>query len=380
MMKNLSEIAKGGIILAFLTLGSCTPAKDADSAHQKSEKTVTAIKVEEAAVEPSSAQVPEARIRLSRVAIAFLSDSVDAEFLGNANQRWSLLPRGSLCAELKAAASKDASSLALAQWQIRCEIEDAKFSLGFAESKEDQEVVALLERINALLTRDQTLEPLRIEAARLYLAQGEVEEARKQLAGLSQSVLRYDAEAQSCLGLVRLLSGDADGALEALERAAHLEAKLADRFSTLGAVAMLGSHGKYALNAYQQALLLEPKNSYKLADVGSAELALGRPERALAYFEEALELGPERVSLLSNLGLCLLQLGELDRAEKALKRGLELEPNFASAHLNLGLLWAKRRKFDQAEKEFRRAEAINPKDPRVQENLKELELERSGKK
>lgn len=138
-------------------------------------------------------------------------------------------------------------------------------------------------------------------------------------AGLSQ--WRGDLELTRTLGLARLASGDAEGAVRVLS--AVVDADRADwrARSALGA-------------AYDQ---------------------LGKPQRAREIYQSALAIRPEEPAVLTNLGMSYLLTGEPERAEEILRHAASLPGAATETRQNLAVAVGLQGRFAEAE-ELQRAE------------------------
>jgi len=139
-----------------------------------------------------------------------------------------------------------------------------------------------------------------------------------------------DAWVQFWLGSMREAQGNADAAIDALERALAL-----------------------------QPLLIEAQ--VKLAD---ALVKAGRPAEALAQLETVVTLDPvHRPRAWYNKGILHLQIGQPEAAADAFAQAAHLDPDLAEAHIQLGSIHLAQQQLDEAAARFRNAILADPTNP-----------------
>jgi Flp pilus assembly protein TadD len=133
------------------------------------------------------------------------------------------------------------------------------------------------------------------------------------------------------LALSRLRSGDAPGAIRALDDylAAHAE------------------------------------DAEGLALRGNVELSAGRPAQAVAWLERAIAAAPQEWLYRHFLGRLLLELERWEEARSALEAAARLAPRQLDPVLDLIALSLRQGEAQRAREWLRRAQAIAPDDPRV---------------
>jgi tetratricopeptide (TPR) repeat protein len=92
-----------------------------------------------------------------------------------------------------------------------------------------------------------------------------------------------------------------------------------------------------ALEAYERARHLDPKNAQLANDLGYALLKLDRLTEAVEAFRQVVELDETHVAGWQNLGYTLRCLGELEPARDAFLRAAELDGTSADAWVSVGL-------------------------------------------
>ncbi|HET8732811.1 MAG TPA: tetratricopeptide repeat protein, partial [Anaeromyxobacteraceae bacterium] len=142
------------------------------------------------------------------------------------------------------------------------------------------------------------------------------------IAGMGDAVVAGDAELQRLLdeGNERLAAADAEGARDALRRAA------ARRPADLGQLGLLG-HACYraglfeeAAEAYGRIVDDSPAEVPARVNLGLAWLKAGRHPEAVRQFQIALDLDPEHRKSMGYLGLALLESGDPRAARPWLER------------------------------------------------------------
>lgn len=140
-----------------------------------------------------------------------------------------------------------------------------------------------------------------------------------------------DAGAWNELGLAREESGDLDGALEAFERAAHLDPNYGRPWSNLGRLALAAGDLELARKRLERAARLAPRNAVAWHNLAALHLRLEQHALALEASERALELAPRRGDTWRVRGRALAALARTDEARASFLRALELDPGDATA-------------------------------------------------
>ena len=124
-----------------------------------------------------------------------------------------------------------------------------------------------------------------------------------------------------------------------------------------------------AVEAFQRAIHLNANLAEAHYNLGVALLGLGRRDEALAALRQALQLKPDYVEAQNNLGNVLKEQDRLEEAGAAFRRALEIKPDYAPAHHNLGNLLGDQGHFESAIAEYRRALDLEPNYPEACNNL-----------
>jgi tetratricopeptide (TPR) repeat protein len=176
-------------------------------------------------------------------------------------------------------------------------------------------------------------------------------------------------DARHLRGLALLQSGDAEGAVAELERAAARKRKDAQLLGHLAqSYAACGRHGQ-AHAAFRRAERLLPGHwPYRLG----AAIALaqqGRPAEAEALLRRLNEQHPGQALILFNLGNAQLALGRQADAERSLRAALQLDAEDAGARLSLGTALHRQLRYAEAIAQYRECIDRHPDWPLPRLNL-----------
>ena len=202
------------------------------------------------------------------------------------------------------------------------------------------------------------------------------------------------AEIHNNLGLVFLMDGKYDEAIEHFRRAIGLDPALTDANYNLGNAFKDRKQFDDAIQFYQKALqqnpcLAEAHNNIGIAfyekgrfeeaifhfrkaielredyaeayfNMGNAFRKKKHPDQAMASYRRAVKINPSLYEAYNNLGLVLQAQGNLIEAQSNYRRVLQIKPDFAMAYYNIGMLFYKEKKLDEAITSVRRALRLNP--------------------
>lgn len=190
-----------------------------------------------------------------------------------------------------------------------------------------------------------------------------------------------------------------------LDRAVHLDDRLAGPYVSLGHLHDALAEHDLALQEFQKALAINPRDPEALLGMASvydrmgraadAEAAYkkaialradywdsynslgnfydeqGRYREAVGQYKKVIELTPDNAAAYSNLGAEYMSIGDdaSNRlAEEAFKKSIAIAPTYA-AYANLGNLYMGLKRYDEAAAMTRKALELNDKDYRVWCNL-----------
>ena len=163
-----------------------------------------------------------------------------------------------------------------------------------------------------------------------YLDRGKVQEARAAYAEAVAMMPDY-AEAHANLGLVRMLTGDLDGAVSRQLEAIRLNPGLAEAFYNLGNAYSRHRRYREAVTAYREAIRLKPDDAPPDSVVSFVDAHQGAYTRSVAGYQHA-----RRYAGLAN---AYFNLGDNKAAIEAYSRAVGLAPDFADGHYNLGVVY-----------------------------------------
>jgi len=155
-----------------------------------------------------------------------------------------------------------------------------------------------------------------------------------------QADLKRRTDIRLELATAYFTSGQADIALQELNRALELSPRRADVLSLRGLVLMQVGDSEAAGQSLRDALRAEPNNPSLQNNMGWFLCQKGEFDKAIVYFERALSTksyaSPEKA--LVNAGLCRMRQGQGAQAEAFLRRALDNDPTNLQAHAGLARL------------------------------------------
>ncbi len=179
-------------------------------------------------------------------------------------------------------------------------------------------------------------------------------------------------------GVARLKQGDAQSAVEQMEKALALSPYEfdAELYYYLGSALFETGKHESARERFGQALQMRPVYPEAMCSLGNSLRALGRLPEAEVALRAALRDAPNYAVAWANMGVVLSELNRLDDAagayERALKsqEGSESDPVFkAQLHVRLGRLQKRLGRPEAARENFAAALKIAPDDPEAREEL-----------
>ena len=212
-----------------------------------------------------------------------------------------------------------------------------------------------------------------------------------------------NADALHLLGVVRLMTGNADEALTLIARALEGDPRNATMLEHLGVARLALRDYSTAEAAFRQAFTLGADHGVlymrlgialasqgKLADavmslrsaaasspgdpdvhlnLGNTLAEQGQLEEALACYNKVLALHPDHAGARYNLGNLYRSMGQLEQAASAFRQVLAAAPDDTDAHNNLGLVYERQQQLDDAASCYRQALALNPGHVHARNNL-----------
>jgi tetratricopeptide (TPR) repeat protein len=122
-------------------------------------------------------------------------------------------------------------------------------------------------------------------------------------------------------------TGDADRAIEHLDRVIELNPSLAMAYQRKGRILLDQERYEEALAAYESALSYDAGNPLDFLYAGRIATDLGQCDRAIPWLETAARMQPELVPTFLALGECRARTGDFVGAETALDRVAEIAPD-----------------------------------------------------
>ncbi|MEZ5518073.1 MAG: tetratricopeptide repeat protein [Gammaproteobacteria bacterium] len=161
-------------------------------------------------------------------------------------------------------------------------------------------------------TRPDDLQVLKL-AARLYLRTGRSSDLRE----VTERILQLnpaDTFALEQLGLIRLASGELEGAENALTVAVALDPSRWMAWNGLGVLADLQADFDTARQRFERSLQIVPGHPKVLANLGWSRLLADDLPEAERLLRSALSVAPESLTTQSNLAFCIALQGRYEEA------------------------------------------------------------------
>ncbi len=249
----------------------------------------------------------------------------------------------------------------------------------YGAGKGNAAVAAAIKDLKRVTAHDKTYGPAWAELGFAQLlasdAQGALTSMRK-----AAELLPDEPEVVSALGAALLATGHKDEALPQFARAVALDPGSAPRRGNLGAVELMMGRVNDAVQSFEVAARIAPDDARAHDDLGTALLAKNDVTRGANELERAVQLDASRPSYHVNLGYAYGMLGRRPDAVAQYREAIRLDPTFTSAWISLGVALAQDPKTRaEARAALLKAKALDPSDPRVKENLNELDTLEKGK-
>jgi len=197
---------------------------------------------------------------------------------------------------------------------------------------------------------------------------GHLEQAEQ----LCRQILQVDAnqvDALHFLGVISLLTGRDNLAVDYLHAALRLKPDCAEAHNNLGNVFINQRELPKAVASCQQAVRIKPSFAEAHHNLGIALREQGQLTEAVASLEQALRLKPDYAEAHNNLGIALQGQGKLAEAVVSFEQALRLRPDYAEAHNNLGNVLLEKGKAEEALDSFQQAVRIKPDFAEAHNNL-----------
>ena len=178
-------------------------------------------------------------------------------------------------------------------------------------------------------------------------------------------------EANFCLGLAIVETGDLVNARKFLERAVKLAPNNVQARSALAGVLVRQGEHEDAIKHFRKGATLRPDDPDAQNNYGMALQGNGEHAAAVAQFRRAVTLMPEAGDATLGLAISLSALGQADEAETLYRSFLAARPDFAPAMYNYGQLLKGQRRLDESIAQLRAAALATKNDPRMVQSLAE---------
>ena len=163
------------------------------------------------------------------------------------------------------------------------------------------------------------------QQAAALLRQGLAPQAAQALALYLQQ-RPHDAQAWQMLGMARMMAGQLDDAVSALEQSAALNRQDARTWGMLGAACSQLGRAQQAISHFDAAVALAPADAALWCDRGRALHAAQRLQEALDSAGRALSLNPAQPAAWLLRGNTLRDLRRLPEAVQSLQQAVQLAP------------------------------------------------------
>jgi tetratricopeptide (TPR) repeat protein len=164
------------------------------------------------------------------------------------------------------------------------------------------------------------------------------------------------------LGVIALQIQHTARAVELIEKAIGLNARVAAAHNNLGKALLELDRPDEALTSFERAVELEPDFAMAHHNRGCTLLNLKRPEEARASFEKAVGLKQDFPEAWDNLACALIVLCCWAECEQASRKAVTLKPDYSDAWGHLGYALNELERWDEAVIACRNALAIKPDD------------------
>ena len=214
---------------------------------------------------------------------------------------------------------------ALARWRGRMKrpaiLSTCEGKIAAARGEQERAISALMDA----LRNEPDLSQAAVAVAPLLAARGRLAELEAPILKALAQEQRLD-EYQNLLGLIRLESGRAGEAVDAIGRALDVNPADARFLENFAAAAVTVGAPQLALERYRVGLADPRAGGAAWAGYGRLLGSIGRPREAASAFEKALSLGEKTPATYAGLATSLGQSGRAALSREAIEEGLRLFP------------------------------------------------------
>lgn len=136
---------------------------------------------------------------------------------------------------------------------------------------------------------------------------------------------------------------------------------MAKLYDALAMVSRKTNNFPAAINAANRALHMNPALETPHITLGIIYETMGAPSKAIDQFEQAAAKGLESVDLFNNWAISLHSLGRTDEAIALLQKALALDPEHPESHYNLGIAYSTKGLLEEAGREMSLAMKLQAK-------------------
>ena len=181
---------------------------------------------------------------------------------------------------------------------------------------------------------------------------------------------------QNYKGLVKIRTGDIDGAQDAFEKTKSMPLDYSEAYNNSGVVLFKKGEMEKASGEFDKAIKIQRNNHAAWNNRGCVLYKLDRMREAIACFEESSVMMPTTVAM-SNEGFSLLSLDLLSDALQTFDRSLRINET-PEAYNNRGIVFERMRKYDDALVAFNEALRAAPQFKDASENARRMNLRAGG--
>lgn len=165
--------------------------------------------------------------------------------------------------------------------------------------------------------------------------------------------------AMANLGILLMIDGDNNRAVELLGQVAELEPNCPDNHFNFSKALLHNGRIYDALEALLKAEALSPKDIDILKSIAHCHTSLGQHEQALVKLQELAALSPDDLEIMISLGKCLMALGRQSCSKDAFERAREIDPYSYQSHLGLGAVLRAMGQFEKSVHHYKEAYALS---------------------
>jgi len=143
------------------------------------------------------------------------------------------------------------------------------------------------------------------------------------------------AEAYNNMGISLKDQGNLEEAIKAYKKSISLKSDYVDAYSNMGIAYKDYGQLDQAIKSYRKSLKINPNHAKSCYNMANALAYQFKLDEALVFYKKSISSKSNYFEALSNMGLILHYQGKLDEAIEVYKKAISLKPDFAEAHQNL---------------------------------------------